>query len=60
MIKPANKIYIGKWGCLVQVGNGIELDTVGRMFDGALAWDVVQTVVVMIKMRPRTSAFLIN
>ena len=34
-------------GCLVQVGNGIELDTVGRQFEPyrwrpcGVAWDVV-------------------
>ena len=35
------------YGCLVQVGNGIELDTVGRQFESYLwrpcdvTWDVV-------------------
>ena len=47
-------------GCLVQVGNGIELEAVGFQFEPYLwlpcgvTWDLSQTVVV-IKLR-RTSA----
>ena len=49
-------IRTNMWGCLVQVGNGIELDTVGRQFEPyqwlpcVVTWDTSRTVVV-IKLR---------
>ena len=50
------------WGCLVQVGNGIELEAVGLQFEPyrwrpcGVTWDSSRTVVV-IKLR-RTSALI--
>ena len=59
-----NQRFTNLQGCLVQVGNGIELDTVGRQFEPyrwrpcGVTWDVVpdsRTVVVLKLLR--TSAF---
>ena len=57
--RPLHSIHINK-GCLVQVGNGIELEAVGFRFEPyrwrpcGVTWDSSRTVVV-IKLR-RTSA----
>ena len=67
-MKPELTTYIlgGHYvqGCLVQVGHGIELDTVGRQFepylwfDCGVTWDSSRTVVVIKLLR--TSAFTGN